>query len=64
MSKNCLWCKVPIEEPFTRKGGEQVQACDKDCAHGLKVCEKIEKNLKMIPEPLLVDFEADLFAGL
>ena len=62
--KQCLWCKTPITEPFVTKKNEEIQACDNECAKGLKACERIEKNLGMIPESLLKDFEQNLFVGV
>lgn len=45
---NCLWCRTPISGlfPFGRGDNvEMIKACDKDCAHGIKVLEKINKIL-------------------
>jgi len=51
MTKNieCEWCARPISAPIVveKKSGEvwQYQACDKDCAHGLDVLDRIEEIL-------------------
>ena len=54
--EKCLWCQRPIEQNFlARRGGLTVpyQACDKDCAHGIDVLEKLDLRMFKVKRPIL-----------
>lgn len=41
---NCEWCQDEIEGALEYQGNI-VNACDKDCAHGIKVVREIDEML-------------------
>ncbi len=62
---NCEWCEDKIEEPIEYKS-ELLKACDKECAHDIKMVEKIyydlgiyDKNIPTLEEQAEILKELD-----
>ena len=51
---NCEWCMHPIAAPLIieKKNGDvcEYNACDKDCAHGLDVLDRIDEIVFLEPK--------------